>query len=86
MADLEKVRMISVFDMVTDERRSWFVVEWKNADGVGEFLVGGEHFPIVAHIECAETDMVRYLLLSHVGASIEEVRDYIASGNSRLDW
>lgn len=86
MADIEKVRMIKVFDMVSDERRSWYVVEWKDANGNGEFLVDSEMFPVVTQIDCAESDMVCYLLLSHVGSSIDEVRGYIAAGNSRLNW
>jgi hypothetical protein len=86
MADIEKVRMLKVFDMVVDKRRSWYVVEWKDKAGHSEFLVDSEMFPIVAQIDCAESDMVCYLLLSHVGASIEEVKDYIAAGNSRLGW
>lgn len=85
MADIDKVRLLRVFDMMTNERRSWFVVEWKDGEKV-EFLVDAEMFPIVAHVDCDESNMVRYLLLSPVGATVEEVRDYIAAGNSRLTW
>jgi hypothetical protein len=86
MADIQKVKLIGDVDMVGDERRTWYVVEWKNEQGKGEFMVDAEHTPIIANLECPESDMVRYCILSPVGADISEIRDYIASGNSRLTF
>lgn len=86
MADINKVKLLGDVDMVSDERRTWYVVEWKDADGKGDFLVDGELTPIVAHLSCGESDMVRYCLLSPLDSSIEELRDYIAAGNSRLTF
>jgi hypothetical protein len=86
MAELSKVKLLSDLDMVGKERRTWFVVEWKNAEGSGEFAVESEHFPIVAHLNCAESDMVRYALLSPMGVDREEVIGYLSAGNTRLDY
>jgi hypothetical protein len=89
MADIKKVQTLSALDIVTDERRAWFVVEWKNAFGDPECAVcvdGPSRDNIIASLDADESGIVRYEILAPVGMDREDIAGYVSGGNSRLTW
>lgn len=89
MADISKVKLLGDLDIVSDERRTWYVVEWKNENGDPECAVSdsvSERAHIIASLDTAESDIVYYTILSLVNNDCLDVKEYVSSGNSRLTF
>ena len=89
MADIQKVQRLGDVDMVGDERRTWYVVEWKDDQRNSRSFVGesgAQCAKIIEGLNVAVSDIVQYCILSTAETDRMEVIEYIVSGNSRLDW
>lgn len=84
-----QIKTLSAIDLVSDERRTWYVVEWMDSHDKGWNSVhhsADERTEALSVIPTNAKEVIQYEILSPIHQSMEDIESYIMAGNSRLTF
>jgi hypothetical protein len=84
-----EVKKLSAVDVVGEERRTWFVVEWMDSNDCGWHTVyhtAKDRDQAAKQVPDGVKEIVQYEIVALPYQSISDIDAYISSGNSRLTY